>query len=175
MYVPGNWNYWFNIGSNPKKKLTATAGASINDGFKNYLNAVNYFANITYKPVNSFNLSLMPSFTTYDTELQYVDSYTYLNDDKYIFGSLDQKTFNLTIRVNYNITPDLSVQYYGSPFISSVLYDKFKKITHPKADEYYDRYHVYNSNEIFYERGVGYLIDESGDGMYDYRFFKSRF
>lgn len=87
---------------------------------------MNYFANITYKPVNSFNLSMMPSFTTYDTELQYVDSYTYLNDDKYIFGNLDQKTFNLTIRVNYNITPDLSVQYYGSPFISSVLFNKFK-------------------------------------------------
>jgi hypothetical protein len=170
MYVPGNWNYWFNIGSNPKKKLTATAGTSVNDGFKNYLNAVNYFANITYKPVNSFNLSLMPSFTSYDTELQYVDSYTYLNHDKYIFGSLDQKTFNLTIRVNYNITPDLSVQYYGSPFVSSVLFDKFKKITDPKAEEYFDRYHIYNSNEIFYERGKGYLIDESGDGIYDYIF-----
>lgn len=29
---------------------------------------------------------------------------------------------------------------------------------------------MYNSNEISFERGVGYLIDESNDGIYDYSF-----
>ena len=171
MYVPGNWNYWVNFGSNPKKKLNFSAGASINDGFKDHLLAVNYFASITYRPVNSFNISLMPSFNSFETELQYVDSYTSGDEEKYIFASLDQKTLNLTIRANYNITPDLSVQYYGSPFVSNVLYNRFKKITDPKADEYFKRFILYNSNQLIRNsQDNEYTVDEAGDGIYDYSF-----
>ncbi|MGE5355519.1 MAG: DUF5916 domain-containing protein [Deltaproteobacteria bacterium] len=171
MYVPGNWNYWFNISSNPKKKLSFSGGSSINDGFKEHLLGINYFGSMTYKPVNSFNISLMPSFNSFRTELQYVDSYIFQNQYKYIFGGLDQSTFNLTVRVNYNITPDLSVQYYGSPFAGSVVYDEFKSITDPKAKEYTNRFMLFDNNSIHYNStGRYYSIDESGDGLSDHHF-----
>ena len=37
----------------------------------------------------------------------------------YLLGRLDQETLGLTFRANVFITPDLSIQYYGSPFVSN--------------------------------------------------------
>jgi hypothetical protein len=38
---------------------------------------------------------------------------------RYVFARLDQKTSSMTTRVNYTITPNLSVQVYAQPFVSS--------------------------------------------------------
>ncbi len=46
----------------------------------------------------------------------------------------------LTFRIDYNITPELSIQYYGSPFASVGKYSEFKNVNNPKADNYSDRF-----------------------------------
>ena len=40
---------------------------------------------------------------------------------RYIFGSIDQKILSLSLRIDYNITPDLTIQYWGQPFFGSVI------------------------------------------------------
>ena len=55
----------------------------------------------------------------------------YEGGTRYIAGALDQKTLSAAIRFNYSITPDLSIQYYGSPFVSRVRYSDYKYITDP--------------------------------------------
>ena len=53
-------------------------------------------------------------------QLQYVSTVDYNNESRYILAGIDQKTFALTIRLDFSITPDLTVQFYGQPFISAV-------------------------------------------------------
>jgi hypothetical protein len=60
-----------------------------------------------------------------------------------VFGRLDQKTSSMTARVNYTVTPNLSVQVYAQPFVSSGLYDQFKELVDGRADDYDDRYAPY--------------------------------
>jgi hypothetical protein len=45
--------------------------------------------------------------------------------------------------VNYTITPNLSVQVYAQPFVSSGLYDRFKELVDGRAADYDDRYAPY--------------------------------
>ena len=45
--------------------------------------------------------------------------------------ALTQNTFYVTLRLNYSVTPELSIQFYGQPFISNGRYDAFKRITDP--------------------------------------------
>ena len=40
-------------------------------------------------------------------------------DAHYVFGRIRQKTVGLQTRVNYTITPRLSIQIYAEPFVSA--------------------------------------------------------
>jgi hypothetical protein len=84
---------------------------------------------------------------------------------RYILGTLDQKTVGLTLRVDLNITPEFSVQYYGSPFVSRGSYSEFKYITNPAAKRFNDRFRIY-SNALLNNKQYG--LDENGDIIPDY-------
>ena len=61
-------------------------------------------------------------------------------DGRYIFGRLDQTTVSVTTRVNYTISPQLSVQIYAAPFVSAGDYGGFKQLVDGRAARYEDRY-----------------------------------
>jgi len=174
--TPGSWNMWANISSNSKKKFSGNIGMSLNKGDLDFENRNTLWVGLTYQPINSLKFHISPRYSKYKTDLQYVTETKKGTETRYIFGGLDQNTFNLTIRMDYNITPDLSIQYYGSPFVSSVLYDDFKKITSPKAEAYVDRIHSFQKNEILFDRvNNQYLIDELDEGSTDYSFSNPNF
>src|SRR5258708_20290500 len=62
------------------------------------------------------------------------------DDGRYVFGRLDQKTLSLTARVNYTITPQLTVQVYAAPFVSAGGYSSFNQLVNGRADRHADRY-----------------------------------
>ncbi|SKB65291.1 hypothetical protein SAMN05660841_01719 [Sphingobacterium nematocida] len=62
------------------------------------------------------------------------------NANAYILGRMDQKTYGVTLNLQMNVTPDISIQYYGSPFTSTATYDKFKLAQNMDAKRYEDRF-----------------------------------
>ena len=76
-----------------------------------------------------------------------------------------------TFRAEYGITPELTIQYYGSPYISTGVYKDFKYVTDARADDYENRFHQYSDQEITLNPSSNYYqIDETGDGVTDYGF-----
>ena len=71
--------------------------------------------------------------------------------DRYLFGRLDQHTVALTTRVNYTITPNLSLQLYAEPFVSSGDYEHYKELVAGRAPHHADRYapYAHTENEDF--------------------------
>ncbi len=77
----------------------------------------------------------------------------------------------LSLRLNYNITPDLTIQYWGQPFLAAMDYSDFKMITDSKASEFTDRFHTFTDEEIrFAESENNYYVDENRDGTDEYSF-----
>jgi hypothetical protein len=66
-------------------------------------------------------------------------------DDKgeYVFSRLRQHTVSMMARVNYTITPTLSVQIYGRPFVSAGEYTRFYRLIDGRAAHFNDRYAPY--------------------------------
>ena len=58
----------------------------------------------------------------------------------YTFARLDQTTVSLTTRLNYTMTPNLSLQFYGQPFTSSGGYTNWRELNDPRAEKYADRF-----------------------------------
>ncbi|MDX1286377.1 MAG: DUF5916 domain-containing protein, partial [Draconibacterium sp.] len=85
-------------------------------------------------------------------------------------------TVNMSLRVNYNITPDLTIQYWGQPFVATGEYSDFKHITNSKADDLLDRYKLFSNQQISYDSETNlYSIDDNIDGSIDYYIGKPDF
>jgi hypothetical protein len=61
----------------------------------------------------------------------------------YVFGRLKQTTVSLTTRVNYTMSPTLSLQVYAQPFVSAGEYMEFKELVNGRAKNWRDRYAAY--------------------------------
>lgn len=81
--------------------------------------------------------------------------------NEYIMGYLDQKTYGLTIKAQLNVTPDLSFQYYGSPFTSVGKYSNFKEADQTTAASYSSRYRMVGSDNITLTDGT-YNVSRDG-------------
>jgi len=107
--------------------------------------------------------------------MQYVDQQEHSGQTDYIFARINQKTLSASLRINYNITPDLSIQYWGQPFLSNGNYSEFKKITDARADNYSDRFSIFNGNEIGYDPSKDQYMVNDPLGKEIYRFDKPDF
>jgi hypothetical protein len=120
---------------------------------------------ISVRPFQILRIGLSASIMKNRDLLQYITTLDYNSSDRYIFGTIDQNTVGLTFRADLNITPEFSIQYYGSPFISRGSYSEFKYIADPEAREFNDRFILYENTQM---SGGQYLLDENGDMTADY-------
>jgi hypothetical protein len=168
---PGAWEYSTSLSSDSRKKFYFGLGGYrqiTDEGYSDYKES---WLDLYFRPSNAMRLTLSPGISWNDTEMQYITTASFGEEDRYLFGSLDQKTVAVTFRFDYCIAPNLTVQYYGAPFISAGEYSQFKRITDPMADRYKDRFELYPDDRIDYNSDDEYYnIDEDGDGMDDYGF-----
>jgi hypothetical protein len=65
------------------------------------------------------------------------------------------------------MSPNLTFQYWGQPFIATGKYYDQKYIISPMAKNYTDRFHTYSAEEISFDTDH-FNIDENRDGNIDY-------
>jgi len=58
----------------------------------------------------------------------------------YVFGELNQSTVAMTMRLNYTMTPNLSLQLYAEPFVSAGDYSAFKELVNGRSRDFNQRY-----------------------------------
>ena len=130
-----------------------------------------YDGGLTYQPINALTISLSPNFQINKSKTQYVTEADFGNDSRFITGTLSQQTLQATIRLDYCINPNLTIQYYGQPFISRGKYRSFNYVSNARAAYYGDRITSYHSNQINFNEGDNlYSVDENADGTSDYTF-----
>jgi hypothetical protein len=99
--------------------------------------------------------------------LQYVSTSKEIatQESKYVMGQMAQKTYGLTLKVQANLTPDISIQFYGSPFTSTGSFEAFKVATdNTKSRTYSDKYIDFAPDEISYsETNQTYYVSRKGE------------
>jgi hypothetical protein len=169
MKFPARWNQWYNISSDNRKAFQFGFGGynSWKDDGNSRFHNVRFW--LSFRPRNAIRLRINPFFSVNFDDLQYIDTVDNAGDDRFIFGRLNQKTLGITFRFDFSLTPDLSIQYYGQPFISAGKYSQFKRITRPRANRYQDRFHTFTDEEFEFDaEAEKYYFDENGDKVQDY-------
>ncbi len=169
--TPGGLNIWYNVGTDARKKLNFEAGGYNYVTNYNNDNMFDIYAGINYRPINALQLSIGPHYSKGYNMLQYIETLDYKGEERYIMGKIDQEMFSADIRINYNITPDMTIQFWGQPFIFAGDYSRYKRVTDTRADNYYDRFHEFTADEILFNPDNNYFsVDEDLDGITDYGF-----
>lgn len=167
---PGDLQPWINIETDQRKKLSAEITGYARWSDEGHGQMAGTELEITYKPINALAISLAPEYTSIFSNLQYIQKTSYGDQDRYIFGAIDQKILGMSLRINLTLTPEFTIQYWGQPFLASGLYSNLKYVTDPMADEYSNRFHTYTDDQIECYKSDGYcMIDENVDGVDDYR------
>ncbi len=168
LLYPPSVNYWASVSTDERKPFSFELngyGSWSRGGSSNY----EVQPEVNWRASNHFSLSMGPSFNLNMDKLQYMTTLSFGNETRYIFGKIDQKTLGLVLRFTLNLTPSLTIQYYGQPFISAGKYSEIKRITDPRAERYVDRFHLFSGDEIhFVADSALYHIDENADGAADY-------
>jgi len=169
---PSGMGQFFYIRTDYRKKVNANLNTNFFRGFDNTITGNNINLSINYQPTNALNISLTAAYSDYwRRQDQFVSNIDYNNMLRTIVSEVKQKTLRFIARLNYNITPDLTLQYYGQPFITRPRYKNFGYVSNPLAKKYDNRFHVFTASEISYDTNNSeYNVDETGDGFTDYSF-----
>lgn len=174
--VPAGCNYWFSLTSDERRPLVFDIGVNHFAMSECDKTSWGFSTTVIYRPSNRLSLSVKPFYQIENHSPQYVANADSAAGPRYIRGELDQKTAGMTIRLNFSLTPDLSIQFYGQPFLSTGIYRRFGRVVDPRADTYLARHHFYLPGELQYDPGAAcYQVDENGDGRPDYSYADPNF
>jgi len=173
MLIPSNLTESFQIHNDQSKKvnLNLSTIASVSGDHSYWDNE--FIAGLSVRPINNLLFSMNVNYGTKSDKLQYIDKQPYLSGKRYILGQIDQETLGLTFRIDYNITPEISFQYYGSPFATLGKYSNFKIITDARNKNFSSRFTLLQNMTLV--NGDTYQVDENNDHQVDYSFRKPDF
>jgi len=140
MLLPNGWYENLYARTDPSSKFCFELNTELSTSGYGSARYYSVQPSVRFTPINTLKLSTSFNYSGNRNDLQYITTVDGDNDPKYILGKIDQQTLGVTFRVDYNITPELSIQYYGSPFATIGKYSDFKRVTDPKASNYTDRF-----------------------------------
>jgi len=171
LLTPGKWENTVSLSSDHSKKVYFRFFFDSEVSDDRISSTFLYSPAISFRIGNSIQFSSSISYSLEKENLQYVSQEDMDSDPRYIMGYLNRKTMSFTLRADYGITPELTIQYYGSPYLSTGLYNDFKRITDSRAELYGDRFHTFAGQEISFDPEDNvYHVDETGNGNIDYGF-----
>lgn len=161
--------YYVFAGSDTRKKFNMVLGYVNSQAAQDNFSLIRYVLRLRYQPFDAFSLSAEIEYEENPNRTQYVDELNFNGTPRYITANIDQRTFSTSLRFNYSINPNLSIQFYGQPFISRGTYTDFNFVNNPIAEDINERVTLYNANQISRINNEGsYLVDEDVDGIIDY-------
>jgi hypothetical protein len=174
--TPGEWQFRVNGRTDFRRPVQLSGG--VTRTVEDFSNATGWRANMRLglRPPGRFGISwdMRMSWTTNDR--QYVTQHTTTDSTYYVLGRLDRQDASLVMRLDFAITPRLSLEFYAEPFVSAGVYSPLRLAADVKADSYSARQDVLESDRMN-RPGEGQTIevDANLDGTVDFTFLDPNF
>jgi hypothetical protein len=94
---------------------------------------------LNWVPVQRLQISGLTQLSQHNYHQQYVSTMTGNSGTEYVVGNIDRHTASFTFRTEFYLTPEMSIQYYGSPYYSVGKYDAFRRVASSQAQDIGDR------------------------------------
>ena len=134
--VPGSWDGYFGLQSDDRGRTDVNLSSSFNWRDRQSYKRWGTTLTLRARPSSALSVSLAPRYERSLDDLQYVNG-----DDPntIILGRLVRTTGSLTLRADWALSPDLSLETYAMPYVSAGAYSQFYRVAEPRAERYVDR------------------------------------
>lgn len=160
-----------NVGTDSREALSFNTGGGVHrnteGGWRRQVSG-----SVEWRPSPALQLTVGPEMTRSYDVAQYVTTVSDPSEEatfgtRYVFAELNQTTLSVPVRLNWTFTPNLSLQLFAQPFVSSGRYDRFKEFAEPGTFNF----HVYGEDRGKIEHGEGsYLVDPDGSNGSSFQF-----
>jgi len=140
-YNEPNINSWQWLNTNDRRVLSLRWNSAF--GGNGHGRFYEFEPAVVIRPVSSFSTEVGFRYSNNINDAQWVAEAFDGGEKHYVFGRLEQETHSLTLRVNYTMTPTLSLQIYGQPFVSAGHYVNYKELVDGRAESYEAQYAPY--------------------------------
>ena len=181
MLSPGFWSAHLSLSSDGSKDFIWWTSLYMDHSLEGDSGYKGVWPGFRIKRGGRFSFSFNVGYSDANFERQWVgvEEYADGRDSSYFLGRMKRETFENTIRLDYNFTPEMSLTYYGNLYLTSGNYDDFKLITEPQADRLKDRYYLFSDNEWSRTEDSRLQLSNAGghysvdDPDFNYRSFRS--
>jgi hypothetical protein len=136
---------WFGVNGDSRKRLVPSMW--VNLGYWDEGRSNNYWLSpyLSMKLSTQLNAEVGAGIGHTNNNTQWFGNFTdeATGITHYSFAHLDQRTLSMTVRVNYTIMPNMTVEFYGEPFATQGEYSNVREVTNPRAANYEDRFSAF--------------------------------
>jgi len=183
MQQPANRNISLNVSSDRRKAISFGANVGMRDELMGTGGGMDVRADVRFQPADNVSFSVNPSWNSSTTDAQYVAATTSFAYDptfgtSYLFAELERKSFSMVTRMDWTFSPQLSLQLFAQPLLSSGDYLQYKQFAGGDTYGFFDMVQgsgqitddaVRCSSSICNIDGTQH-VDFDGDGEADYSF-----
>jgi hypothetical protein len=149
------------VSSNPTRDLSGKVEYQYSTFGMAGFHGNNLELDITWLPVKRLKISGIGEISQRRYHQQYVSILAGNTSTEYVVGHIDQHTTSFTFRTELYLTPELSIQYYGSPYYSVGKYSNFKRVNQPHERDINARLETINAS---YDAEMNsYSYDRNGE------------
>jgi hypothetical protein len=132
-----------NVSTDRRRAVSGGSFFSINDDRIGSGGGWNLGVFLNFQPSDNIAFSLEPRFSAFHSPDQYVTStasvpYGPTYDRRYIFAELEQRSFEMGARVDGIFSPNLSLQVFAQPLLSSGDYLTYKQLAAAETFDFVD-------------------------------------
>jgi hypothetical protein len=146
---------WLSIDGDDRRRVVPELSANFVRGGAGHLRRVGVEPGLGLKLSSRFAAGVSFEWSSNDNGYQWYGNATdSLGVTHYGFARLEQTTTAITARLDYTISPTMTLQVYAQPFISKGTYSDLRELSAtPRAEEYDDRYQPYFDAEVAADPG----------------------
>lgn len=135
LFRPANLNSWFNLNGDSRKSIAPNIGTSLGRRFDGLGSNWNVHTGVTVRVGSQFNGSANLNYSRNIDDQQWLGNFTDAGITSYTFARLYQRTSSITMRLNYTLTPTLSLESYVQPFVSTGRYTDWRALDDGRSSD----------------------------------------
>jgi hypothetical protein len=135
---------WGGVNTDSRKKISGGLWVNLAYTDEGKTEGSSFDPYVTFRLASQFQLTVGAGFGRDHNNTQWFGNFTDGGGTHYSFAHLEQRTTSMSVRMNYTMTPNLTLELYGQPFVATGVYSDFREISvTPGADAYDARFQPY--------------------------------
>jgi len=143
LFLPPRVNVWSGWTGDRRKSFTPQVGLNAGRRVDGFGSNWNVYGGATVRVGSQFNGSLNVNYSRNIDDQQWNGNFVDNGIASFTFARLYQSTSSITMRLNYTITPTLSLESYVQPFVSTGEYTEWRALAEGQSPDRERRFRPY--------------------------------